>query len=73
MNSSGWSIYVVEGQLPSCAAESVPREFWQETRRSRKYESDLDKAIALSLNDAAQPWIAHNVIILKLKLFSSSV
>lgn len=56
----GWSIYLVEGQLPSCAADGVPREYWNEMRRSRKFESDLEKAIALSLNETA-PWISSNV------------
>uniref|UniRef100_A0A914NM81 ubiquitinyl hydrolase 1 n=1 Tax=Meloidogyne incognita TaxID=6306 RepID=A0A914NM81_MELIC len=58
--TEGWSIYLVEGQLPSCAADNVPREFWNETRRSRKFENDLEKALALSLNESAQPWIASN-------------
>ena len=57
----GCSIYLVEGQLPSCAADNVPREFWNETRRSRKFENDLEKALSLSLNESAQPWIASNV------------
>lgn len=58
--TEGWSIYLVEGQLPSCAADNVPREYWNEMRRSRKFENDLEKAIALSLNESAQPWIASN-------------
>ena len=57
----GWTIYVVEGQLPSCAADSVPREYWNEARRTRKYENDLEKAIALSLNEAAKPYLTSNV------------
>ncbi|KAL7073199.1 hypothetical protein ACQ4LE_007074 [Meloidogyne hapla] len=43
--TEGWSIYLVEGQLPSCAADNVPREYWNEMR---------------SLNESAQPWIASN-------------
>lgn len=58
----GWSIYVVDGELPTCAAETVPREFWNETRRTKKFENDLEKAIALSLNES-QPWIVSNVFV----------
>ncbi|KAI3422427.1 ataxin 3-like [Globodera pallida] len=56
LHAEGWSIYVIEGELPACAAETVPREFWNETRRTKKLESDIEKAIALSLNEA-QPFI----------------
>lgn len=60
LHAEGWTIYVVEGQLPSCAADSVPREYWNEARRTRKYENDLEKAIALSLNEAAKPYLTSN-------------
>lgn len=74
LHADGWSLFVVDGELPSCAAESVPDEFWVELRgtQTQKCDNDLEKAIALSLkvdpsaspprqNNSPRPWIGNNV------------
>lgn len=55
----GYSVYVVEGDLPSCAADSLPHDFWIDRAGNKKFESDIEKAIALSLKESGH----HNFAI----------
>jgi len=47
----GHSIYVIEGELPSCAADNLPREYWIDRAGTKKFETDIERAIAISLKE----------------------
>jgi len=50
----GYSVYVVEGDLPKCGADALPNDFWIDRAATKKFESDIEKAIQLSLINSAK-------------------